>query len=390
MKRVVLLGAGASREAGIPLTTEMTGAIAEVISADPRAQYVGADSALNFVRGAMMGHAGAGGHDPGGPIDVEKVFSAVTLLTQRNEHEAAPFVREWHPAIASFGRRRLPAFVGDKISGALATGRSSEIERELERFVEAVIGKGDEGVYTSLLTYMIRALRQVLVIREPVDYLKPLVDLFRAQGDLAIATVNYDLTIETLASQLGCAVDTGVDRWSEIGRWMRSSESLRLLKLHGSIDWGLNTQSEKGFLTRQRIEITSDPASDPSMPAVVFGERGKLRPEGPFIELLRQFAEELEDADELVVVGFSFRDDHVNECIRTWVNADRSRRLIVVDPGFPVPYPDRERDSFRWELWANLSAEARPPEDANDARLLIYRKPASEGLPEALHGDGAL
>jgi hypothetical protein len=55
-------------------------------------------------------------------------------------------------------------------------------------------------------------------------------------------------------------------------------------------------------------------------PAVVFGEAGKLRSEGPFLELLLAWAAALKRAANLLVVGYSFRDQHVNELIARWFN----------------------------------------------------------------------
>jgi hypothetical protein len=74
---------------------------------------------------------------------------------------------------------------------------------------------------------------------------------------------------------------------------------------------------------------------DASIPAVVFGARGKLRAEGPFLSLLAEFENQIARTDELIVVGYSFRDDHINEAIRLWTTAADSRHLVVVDPGFP-------------------------------------------------------
>jgi hypothetical protein len=50
---IVLLGAGASKEAGVPLTTEMTEALVNTVDADPRSQYNGTWQALVFACGAL-------------------------------------------------------------------------------------------------------------------------------------------------------------------------------------------------------------------------------------------------------------------------------------------------------------------------------------------------
>jgi hypothetical protein len=69
-------------------------------------------------------------------------------------------------------------------------------------------------------------------------------------------------------------------------------------------------------------------------PEVIFGQRNKLTAEGPFLDLLRLFRQELEAADRLTVVGYSFRDPHINEYVSQWLNQGQQRRLRIVDPGF--------------------------------------------------------
>ncbi len=69
-------------------------------------------------------------------------------------------------------------------------------------------------------------------------------------------------------------------------------------------------------------------------PAVVFGQRNKLTAEGPFLDLLRSFRDGLAGADRLTVVGYSFRDPHINEYLSQWLNEDEGRRIRVIDPGF--------------------------------------------------------
>lgn len=88
--------------------------------------------------------------------------------------------------------------------------------------------------------------------------------------------------------------------------------------------------------------------------ALVFGERNKLTAEGPFLDLLAQFRLELEPAHRLVVVGYSFRDAHINEMIRRWVNGDRNRHVVVIDPNFPS-------NGFQQELMRLLAPPSARP-----------------------------
>lgn len=73
------------------------------------------------------------------------------------------------------------------------------------------------------------------------------------------------------------------------------------------------------------------PDEEPSRehePAVVFGEGGKLQYEGPYLELLLAWSAQLREASDLLVVGYSFRDQHVNEAIARWLVAHPARRVF--------------------------------------------------------------
>jgi hypothetical protein len=64
---------------------------------------------------------------------------------------------------------------------------------------------------------------------------------------------------------------------------------------------------------------------------VIFGGRNKLTAEGPFLDLLVKFQSVLSENSHLIVVGYSFRDQHINRCIRRWLARDRSRCLTIVE-----------------------------------------------------------
>ena len=117
---------------------------------------------------------------------------------------------------------------------------------------------------------------------------------------------------------------------------------------------------------------------------MVFGQRGKLRAEGPILDLLAKFRDDLYDTDELVVVGYSFRDEHINEYIRRWINGDPLRRIVVVDPDFPQTSGSFE-SSFRAEI-ANALIPASPHQKFAP-RLGVLREAASSALPKVTADD---
>lgn len=68
-------------------------------------------------------------------------------------------------------------------------------------------------------------------------------------------------------------------------------------------------------------------------PMVIFGQRNKLTVEGPFLELLKQFDEQLQRTDLLTVIGYSFRDTHINFYITKYLNQYKGK-IRIVDPNF--------------------------------------------------------
>jgi hypothetical protein len=100
-------------------------------------------------------------------------------------------------------------------------------------------------------------------------------------------------------------------------------------------------------------------------PAVVFGQGNKLRAEGPYLDVLQAFRRELAGVERLVVVGYSFRDEHVNHYVTQWFNERVSRKLTIVDPSFSsngTPYAQSLRrlssKSSRVEIIERAASEA--------------------------------
>jgi hypothetical protein len=89
----------------------------------------------------------------------------------------------------------------------------------------------------------------------------------------------------------------------------------------------------------------------------------------------------LEMTERLIVVGYSFRDRHVNELVRTWLGRDLKRRLTIISPNFPERLVDFAHLDFRKDLYLYLKdRDGRGFED----RLTIFRETASQALGKAL------
>lgn len=383
---LVLLGAGASQEAGVPTTFEMTEKlVARVRDSTPPGGA--AASALHFVCASLMAHdAATTGQSPFSGLDVERVFSAVELLAERNELEVTPFVASWHPAVNAWDTqsKSAPAFFNKNLQKAVldspSFGGAGKLITEL---IDARTGSAADGTtYRRLAEEMLLQLRELVATTpKAVGYLAPLAQA--AQKDaLTIATLNYDLSIEQAAQAAGVSCATGVETWLRTGRWDWPRDGIRLLKLHGSINWiWAEIQEGLGHLPQRAIFLEHElEKGHRHRPALVFGQRGKLRAEGPFLSLLGELETLMSGVDHLVVIGYSFRDDHVNEIIQRWTSEDISRTITVVDPGWPEGFYGDTRRDFR----ATMSRHLIPLEHGQQfpPRLKTIREVCSVALPE--------
>ncbi len=103
MSEMLLLGAGASIDAGVPGAYAMTQEIAKRLRKDPflnKHAHV-----ISFVIGGLLFEAGKNNLDPlTVGVNVEELFNAVQLLAERHTLEAAPFVGSWHAMVEEFDK----------------------------------------------------------------------------------------------------------------------------------------------------------------------------------------------------------------------------------------------------------------------------------------------
>ena len=370
MKELFLLGAGASVEAGVPDTYNMTRKMLENFSENGNSRYQEYAKVLNFVISGLIFKQGIEGNSPFDGVNIEDLFTAVNLLGDRENSELSPFISAWHPKLmglesgelGSFKSKKLlrtinepiEEFVREKINEALRFIGGSDfpvnhttkindilLYTNFERvFTDAVrrIVSGSKGLlFTDTAKAMMQNLVEMVWIREEkkVEYLIPLLEgiaTFRS----SIVTLNYDNTIELVGQLQNIPINTGFDVWSDTGEFNFTIGSVPLIKLHGSIDWRLSDgqiTNEKPLSYQIIDEVNLGMKKQPNYnPAVIFGGKNKLTAKGPFLSLLRAFEKELMTSQLLTIIGYSFRDEHVNEYIANWFNGWVSRRIRIINP----------------------------------------------------------
>jgi SIR2-like domain len=359
MNEIILLGAGASVDAEIPDAYDMTNTILNKFKIFRKNMFTlsSYEKVSNFVIGGLLFQKGIKGYNPlETKVDIEEFFNAILLLAERDSTELAPFVGSWHSIIEGLDRiqpfswnsRRFIDEICDGFRSPKRLPSGSRLESSFRKAIEATQYKPGRGrIFHQLSEIMISMLYNLVWLESPesVAYLKPL--MYKAKKDkLIIATLNYDNTIELAAESEKIPCNTFINKWIESGLITIKDDHLNLLKLHGSINWKwiLDDSIKNYNLSYKKIEEVSDEemAKGNNMPAIIFG-RSKLTTEGPFLDLLRLFQYALLNSNILTIIGYSFRDDHINNYITQWINRTENFIIRIIDPGFEKSYIDYVR-----------------------------------------------
>lgn len=169
-----------------------------------------------------------------------------------------------------------------------------------------------------------------------------------------VMTLNHDALIETCLDAHGIGFTDGFSRTANnvgVREWAPSSISdggnvVRLLKLHGGIDWyrfrpdGAEPWSEDyvGIPTADfptgRVDAAGRRHSTlDRLPIHLIGTFNKLTSytDPIYLHLYHHAFQAVRRADALVVVGYGFGDKGINKLVTEWICRSPHRRLVVVD-----------------------------------------------------------
>lgn len=337
-RTAVLLGAGASVDAGLPLTFHLAELIVKKVNDSARGTLPGAVRALNFAYGSMVGFQADDGGNPLGAVNIERLISALRLLQDAKNHEVAPFVANWKGG--ALGSGQLTGRDGALLAGAVSKamgGQAGFAGRDIEKAVAQIAGVSSPipggRMFIEAESLILENLSGMLSEISTVDYLAPISDLAREQaGGLDVITLNYDLTIEQMAASKRIPVHRGIDNW-QAGRPLSfpgGDGAINLYKIHGSLDWTFEPPGDEVEAPSIKVGVASGQSWN-ARPWIVVGDREKLATEGPTLELLRAAEEAIQRATDLLVVGYSFGDEHVNRMIRNWMLGSPDRNLGLLD-----------------------------------------------------------
>lgn len=298
---VVLLGAGASKDAGLRLSTELTTDLQSdlVDSKDSLLQRT-----LGLILGALAFRRGYEGKTMHAPVDIESVLAIAQMLSRRSEHPLCSFVATWHS------------------------------------FLEEIGPKGNGTAFEALIRRARGMLRTKLETPSDGTIVKYLESACRLSEGLAddkspeVFTLNYDRCVESALQYQRRRFTTGF----RDGMWNRDEFAVdgqvRLYKLHGSFGWVRHPESDvlydrDGAMARDDLDILSADTEDD----LIFGADNKFSPRQPYLWMIYRFVEALERCSYIVTIGYGFRDVHINQALTQAMAADPHKHLLVVGPG---------------------------------------------------------
>lgn len=297
-RTALFVGAGFSKEAGLPTAIELTHDVVEDLRN-------GGDCPVEILRALTTVIGGLQlrlAHDELAPfrgVDIEAVISSLRALGERNTLPTSPFVATWHDLIKDLG--------GPEVFRSVLESVLTSIERRLW------LNEEDS---------------------DRLEFLNPLnAALYPGTSPISVFSLNYDNVFELWAAKNRRYVQTGFDRVFDGELKFSDMDCIHLFKLHGSIDWlesdmVCTKETPFSWTTVSRRDF-DNPQDSRIKTAILVGDGNKLSPDGPFLDLFTEFGRRLKQIDRLIVSGYSFRDHHINACLGKWLNARPGSTISV-------------------------------------------------------------
>lgn len=338
---LILLGAGASIDAGLPSAFSLTEMVYERLRQRFFGNRDGRQAILfGYVVSKLRARRALQGISPFLPINIEDAYEAVLRIVGRDSDFLSDFVYSWDPILEHLKPRfDESAFVDGLVRGfadqrrslerGIVSANTSELSksaRAISRVVNGDYRPTDAKSVASLYLYIL-----VDLLSKPsgsTDYLDALASSAADLG-ATVATLNYDLLFESAAQRRGITIDYGLSEWNErrVVRWQKNC--LRLLKLHGSANW--IGKHDEIIVDQKNGSFGTMSYKDPLL--IFGGQNRKLTPDGPFLQLRSELEKAIMAADKILIIGYSLGDEHLNAIIRDWAATRRRGRLIFIDPG---------------------------------------------------------
>lgn len=152
-----------------------------------------------------------------------------------------------------------------------------------------------------------------------------------------IVTLNYDLVVETVFNKLGQGLTLGLKAEFQGGDYyvdleqiftnnLQPNEYVKYLKLQGSIDWRIRDSDEKIVKRDTGLSLSGNTATRQLMIYPIFDNKISDEFYFTFYYLFKRI---LLKQDIYLIVGYSFRDQSINDDLYFGLKYNTSSRMIV-------------------------------------------------------------
>jgi hypothetical protein len=293
---IILLGAGASVDAGIPNSMKMISELEKLIDKDT--DWNSLKNIYYYVKSSIYLSSGLHGRFNCDVVyNIETLVNTLDELIKKGDHILYPFVGAWNPTLVE-----LAGLDFEKIA---------ELKRKIliELRNKWIPLKDNQ---TALYFGKLNNFRK--------EY----------QFPLRVFSLNYDLCLETAFNSKKQKVEMGFDD-KKIWNWKRltdlnpeESPEIYYYKLHGSLDWYYNSDNNLTFSNSPQT-IKEDES------ALIFGTAYKLQYRDPFLFLAYEFRKWTLESNLIITIGYGFGDEHINGIIQQAINnKDHDHYLLVV------------------------------------------------------------
>jgi len=286
---IILLGAGASKDAGIPTSVDMIQRIEQLLEEKDWEQF---RDLYNYIKSAIYYADGISGKFGSAvQFNIERLINTLNELEKKEEHTIYPFIGNWNIKLIELAEAD---FI--KISEF-----KNKIIHELRDNWILIEDYSQASYYSKLLDF-----------KDQYTF------------SLRIFSLNYDLCVEKNCSS------RPIERGFEQRKWdWRSFDgqdeetAIYLYKLHGSIDWKRN---EAGILT-----YSDEPGKiDTDDLEIIFGTSYKMQYIDPFLFFAYEFRRYCLESKLIITIGYGFGDEHINGIIGQALNNDKDRKILAV------------------------------------------------------------
>ncbi|HPD65745.1 MAG TPA: SIR2 family protein [Bacteroidia bacterium] len=326
---LILVGAGCSKEAGIPTSIDMIKEIEGFIKNDKCWQEY--KDIYYFIKSCILYADGLQGkYDE--PLNIERLVNTLNELEKKEEHPIFPFIGSWNSKVVELCGNDFKKITNFKI----------EILKQLKKWV--TLNNYSEAIYYKYFT----------------EFAKQI------EFPLRIFSLNYDLCLEK--NNQDTIIELGFDeqrkwQWQRFEKNENVNVNIYLYKMHGSINWRRDTN---GFLTY------SDEVNQVDNPDLIFGTNYKLQYVDPYLFYAYEFRKYSLEANLIITIGYGFFDEHINGIISQALRSNNDTKLIA-----NLYKENVDKNSIRDDIKTRLNI--------NNERLIIMNKKASEFLKNDLN-----